>query len=611
MPRCKRYWIKKRNEKVIVIRYRISIFGKIVITIILLLIPVLFLYSYSNRIAGSIVEEQLRSSNLNELSFFLNRMDSNIENLSLFPVILSYDPHIRDFIEGTGEAAGNLLKAQSRITEKLSLQSVSSSWSNDLTIAMPEGKKVLSSNIYVNGIGKWDWDGPIRKTWVYDEDYSRGSTISTFIRETSEPANAAAVGQADAVFQVRFPVETITDLLDIYRKDKLSDPFLYHPDYQPIRNSTPDLLIEDQIVRNVLGRSLTDAGQETTAINNQSYLVSYVKSRQLGWYMVDYVPVQRILSPITTARNWFYGSIAFLLMIGVIASFLLYRNVQIPIQKMIRGVKRMSRGDLSSRIEYEAKNEFDDLIRPYNEMAGRIQVLIEDVYTEKLRSREATLKQLQSQINPHFLYNSLFFVINSAMLEDRDAVIAMAENLAEYYRYTSRVENQQVTLRDELDLVRHYLNIHHLRMHRLAFTITVPEEMMDEPVPRLLLQPLVENAIVHGIEHQVEGGIITITGEQNDRWNRITIADNGAGLSDSRLRQLMIQLNEPMTDELGCGTWNVHRRLQYQFGEGSGLSFRQAPGGGLEAVLTWNRTSSLAKARLEKEGEHDSTIDRG
>lgn len=610
MPHCKRYWIKKRNEKVIVIRYRLSIFGKIMMTIILLLIPVLFLYSYSNRIAGSVVEEQLRSSNLNELSFFLNRMDSNIENLSLFPVILSYDPHIRDFIGGTGEAAGNLLKAQSRLTEKLSLQSVSSSWTNDLTIAIPASKKVLSSNIYINGIGEWKWDGPIRKEWLYEEDHSRGFPVGTFIRETSEPANAAAVLQADAVFQVRFPVETITDLLDIYRKDKHSDPFLYHPDYRPIRNSTPDLLIEDPIIQNVLNKSLADAGQETVVIDNQSFLVSYVKSRQLGWYLVDYVPVQRILSPITSARNWFYGSIAFLLMIGLFASFLLYRNVQIPIQNMIRGVKRMSRGDLSSRIDYKAKNEFDDLIRHYNEMAGRIQVLIEDVYTEKLRSREATLKQLQSQINPHFLYNSLFFVINSAMLEDRDAVIAMAENLAEYYRYSARVENQQVTLRDELDLVRHYLNIHHLRMQRLTFTITVPEEMMDEPVPRLLLQPLVENAIVHGIEHRVEGGAITITGEQNDRWNRIIIADNGLGLSEAGLRKLVIQLNEPMTDKLGCGTWNVHRRLQYQFGEGSGLTFRHAPGGGLAAVLTWNRTSGPAKPRLE-EGDDDSTIDRG
>ena len=527
MPHCKQYWIKKRNEKVIVIRYRLSIFGKIIMTIILLLIPVLFLYSYSNRIAGNVVEEQLRSSNLNELSFFLNRMDSNIENLSLFPVILSYDPHIRDFIGGTGEAAGNLLKAQSRLTEKLSLQSVSSSWTNDLTIAIPASKKVLSSNIYINGIGEWKWDGPIRKEWLYEEDHSRGFTVGTFIRETSEPANAAAVLQADAVFQVRFPVETITDLLDIYRKDKHSDPFLYHPDYRPIRNSTPDLLIEEPIIQNVLNKSLADAGQETVVIDNQSFLVSYVKSRQLGWYLVDYVPVQRILSPITSARNWFYGSIAFLLMIGLFASFLLYRNVQIPIQNMIRGVKRMSRGDLSSRIDYKAKNEFDDLIQHYNEMAGRIQVLIEDVYTEKLRSREATLKQLQSQINPHFLYNTLQSIASLSILERNHDIQIVTYSLRDLLQYSLYRQNEMVLMKEEINCVQNYLRIQNIRYDgRLDYSFQVDEAALHCQINKFILQPIIENAIYHGLEGKDGRWELNVRINSDPDQIRIEILDN-------------------------------------------------------------------------------------
>jgi two-component system sensor histidine kinase YesM len=568
--------------------YRISIFGKILITIVLLLIPVLFLYSHSNRIANDVVENQLQSSNLSELSFFLNRMDAIMENLSLFPVIVSYDPHIRDFMGGTGEASGNRLRAQDRITEKLSLQSVSSSWANDLTMIMPARKEVLSSNIFVNGTGQWQWEGEIRKAWTYEVDRSRGFAVGTFVRETSEPANAVWMGQADAVFQVRFPVGTMIDLLDLYGKEKQGNPFLYHPDYEPVRSSTPDLSMEAFIIRNVVNKPLPDAGLETVAWNDQPYLVSFAKSRQLGWYLVDYVPLQSVFSPIVSARNWFYGSIACLLLIGILASFLLYRNVQIPLRNLVRGVKRMSRGELSSRIDYVAKNEFDDLIWHYNDMAERMQVLIEDVYTEKLQSREATLKQLQSQINPHFLYNSLFFVTNSAMLDDRESVVAMADNLAEYYRYTTKVENQNVSLRDELAMVRQYLNIHHLRMDRLTFTIHVPEQMMDESVPRLLLQPLVENAIVHGIEPRVQGGTITITGEQDETHNRIIIADDGLGIAKEKLRKMEIQLHS-VADEIGCGTLNVHQRLKYRFGDGSGLSFRHSPGGGVTAILTWNR----------------------
>jgi two-component system sensor histidine kinase YesM len=580
------------------VSYRLNIFSKILITITLLLTPVLLLYSYSNRITNHVLEDQIQSSNLNQLSFFLYQLDSSIENLSMFPVILGSDPYIREFIDTLGNPPSGFLKAQSRVTEKLSLQSVSSSWSNDLTFVIPSEKKVLSTNIFINGVGEWPWQQTVRIAWTYDEDNSRGHRVGTFIREISEPANAKFINQSNMVVQVRFPIQDISDQLDIYKKDKKSDPFLYSIGHEPILNSTSAMSITEPIIRQLFSMPLKGTGQVRMNIGDQEYLVSFTKSRQLGWYLVDYVPVQRMLSPITTTRNLFYASIFLLLIMGVIASFLLYRNVQIPIINIIRTVQKMKRGDLSSRIEYRYKNEFDDLIQHYNEMAGRIQVLIEDVYTERIRTREATLKQLQSQINPHFLYNSLFFIINSAFLEDRDAVIAMSQNLAEYYRYTTRVENQSVSLRDELDLVRHYLNIHNLRMQRLEYTISVPEEMMDEPLPRLILQPLVENAIIHGIEPRMEGGRISIVGEQDETFNRIIIEDNGVGLTETELQHLRKQLQYQMTDELGCGTWNVHHRMYYQFGVGSGLSFHHRSGGGLRAVLTWKR-SALGIKSLE------------
>jgi two-component system sensor histidine kinase YesM len=252
-------------------------------------------------------------------------------------------------------------------------------------------------------------------------------------------------------------------------------------------------------------------------IDKQQYLVSYVKSTQLDWYLVDYVPVQKILSPITMTRKLFYISIGLLLMMSVLASFILYRNVQIPIGKMIQSVQKVKRGDLSARIDYKAKNEFDFLIQRFNEMATQIQVLVEDVYAEKIRSREATLKQLQSQIHPHFLYNSLFFIINSAEMEDKESVVAMSQNLAEFYRYTTRVEKQVVRLQEEVNFVIHYLNIQRLRIHRLVYDIRIPDDMLNESVPRLILQPLVENAILHGIERSTESDHITIKGEQDVR----------------------------------------------------------------------------------------------
>ncbi|GLX71279.1 sensor histidine kinase [Paenibacillus glycanilyticus] len=587
---------------------RLSIFDKIALTILLLLVPVLLLYGYSNRISTGVVEEQMRSSNLSKLVFFMDQMDQVMENLSMFPVILSDDPHIRDFMSPASvETESGLLMAQSRVTEKLSLQSVSSPWSNDLTFVYPEKNLVLSSNIYLNGSEVSSPNRKLQTAWAFEQDNSRGYPVGTFVRETVVPAAATSMAQADAVFQVRFPAQNISDMLDVYKKENRGDPFMYRPDLVPVRNSTNAGQASEDVIKELGSReTLHPNGQLNMKIDGHTYLVSYVKSRQLSWYLVDYVPVERIVAPIIQTRNWFYGSMMLLILLGLLASVLLYRNVQIPLKNMITGVKRMKDGDLSWRIGYKANNEFDDLIRHHNEMAEQMERLIEDVYTEKLRSREATLKQLQSQINPHFLYNSLFFIINSAMLDDRDSVIAMSENLAELYRYTTRVDQQLSTVGAEIEFVRHYLNIHTLRMGRLTFDIDVPDSMLEQPLPRLTLQPIVENAIVHGIEGRIGGGRIVITGRQEEGDNLIEVADNGEGMSVDALLRLESLLNEKMTDEIGCGTWNVHQRLRGRFGEGSGLRFRHGEDEGLAVTVVWKKQEDGALNRCDNRVEGES-----
>lgn len=578
--------------------YKLNIFSKILILLVLLLIPIVLLYSYTNRITNNVVQDQIQSSNLNQLSFFMHQLDGDVERLAMSPVILGSDPYIREYIDRNESPDYDMLKEQSRIIQKLSLQSVSSGWVNELTIAIPHGKQVLSSSIFVNGTDTWPWDSPIKRTWTYEERKGDNG-VGSFVREISEPIRAQVAGQANVLYQVRFSVQNMIQLLDVYKQDKRSDPFLVDGQNRAVFNSSSNPSITHTIHERLAGQGLPLTGQVQFEIANQQYLISFVKSEQLDWYLVDYVPVQKILSPITMTRKLFYVSIALLLVMSILASFLLYRNVQIPIGKMIQSVQQVKRGDLSARIVYRAKNEFDFLIQRFNEMAEQIQVLVEDVYAEKIRSREATLKQLQSQIHPHFLYNSLFFIINSAEMEDKESVVAMSQNLAEFYRYTTRVEKQSVRLRDELDLVGHYLTIQNLRIHRLKYEINVAEEMLDEWVPRLILQPLVENAIVHGIERSAEGDRITITGEQKDGWNRLIVEDNGGGLDEAGLDKLLKQLEAPMSDEIGCGTWNVHHRLYYQFGEGSGLTFERVNDGGLRAVLTWKHNSQESDLATE------------
>ncbi|UUZ86532.1 histidine kinase [Paenibacillus sp. P26] len=243
-------------------------------------------------------------------------------------------------------------------------------------------------------------------------------------------------------------------------------------------------------------------------------------------------------------------------------------------------------------------------------MAEQIQELVEDVYEEKILRREATLKQLQAQINPHFLYNSLFFIINTAKMGDQESVVAMAQNLAEYYRYTTRLEEQNVPLREELRLVESYLTIQNLRLQRLYYEIDVPETMQELTMPRLLLQPIVENAIIHGIERVPGDGFILITGRMEEGQCLLTVEDNGAGLSEQGLQELRGKLRSPMDRGMGTGVWNVHQRLQYAFGDQAGLLLEPSPQGGLRVTLQWRPQE--AKPRHEEGGETNGGVaDRG
>jgi two-component system sensor histidine kinase YesM len=218
----------------------------------------------------------------------------------------------------------------------------------------------------------------------------------------------------------------------------------------------------------------------------------------------------------------------------------------------------------------------------------QIQNLFERVYLEKIHVREARLKQLQSQINPHFFYNCFSFISSMAKLKDTQAVIAMSQNLASYYRYTTRQEKDMATLAEEIDFIRNYLEIHKLRKKRLDYVIEIPQVMNNLLIPRLLIQPLVENAVVHGVEAKAGAGLIRITGYRNGSLVCIAVEDNGKGMSEGEIVSLQQRLMQPMDEEMGCGLWNIHQRVMLRYGEQAKLRLTRSELGGLKVSLMWH-----------------------
>jgi len=584
---------------------RSNIFRKLIILMIAILFPVFLMYTLSYRTNTSAAEEQLKTSNLDQLTFLLHQIDGQIEQLSMFPIILSYDPYVRKYIDP--KAVIDRGDARFFLYNKIALQTVSSNWENHLTLILPQQREFITSNIYLNDSEEL-YEGQIDYNWTYRKITMHGKESYDFIREVGEPVVGKLRQEADAVFQIKFNSHNIASMLDVYKSGRHNDPFLYYDSESYITNRSGAVEDARRVIEK-LGSLSGDKDQRVVSIDGAKYLVGFAKSEQIGWYLVDYVPLKYVTEPIERSRNIFYLFIALLLGLGLVASFWLYRNIQVPIAKLVKGVKMITRGNYETRIEYSKENEFTFVIQHFNKMTEQIQTLIEHVYKEEIRSKDATVKQLQSQIHPHFLFNSLFFIINSAEMEDHESVIKMAENLAHFFRYSTRIERQNVTVREELDTAEQFLTIHQLRMTRLQYEIDVPPEMKELTIPRLLLQPIIENSIVHGFSSDTGTFLIRISGAQDERFHQIIIEDSGGGMPDDKMQQLANTLDRPMNDHTGCGTWNVHQRLLHHYGPGSGLSFSAGESGGLMVTLRWNREAGRSESETGR-GEPSAAFGR-
>ncbi|GAA3408979.1 sensor histidine kinase [Paenibacillus hodogayensis] len=556
-------------------------FGKVILLVISLLIPIIFLYGYSNQVSVNVVRDTIEAGNKNRLSFFMSQMEMMIDQLTKYSVTASRDYSIKEYLDGRDQDSRVVqLQRHNRIVEMLNMQIATSAWNNQIILYLRDSQEILSTDYSVQYDEAYI-QSPQWKTWAHRSALTFGITQTFFsrIKESDIP---------NLLVEVRFTDDNLRNMLNLLKQGGDHEPFLYQSGSEPIIGYTANRTLVSRVAEQLDRSELASyGGSMTVKLQDGTYIVNYVRSESLGWFLVDIVPLQSIFAPIVTSRNLFYASICLLMALSVLVTLLLYRNVQRPIQMLIRGVQRIKDGQYSSRLKSQPNNEFDFLFRSFNEMAGQIGDLIEKVYKETLRSKEATLKQLQSQINPHFLYNCLFYIKNMSSLGDKEAVSAMALNLGEYYRYSTRLEKQTASLAEEMKLIENYLTIQTMRMQRFHYEIDIPVEMLSLEIPRLLVQPLVENAVIHGVENSSRFGLIAITGERKEGQLRIVVEDNGPGMSPEKIGELQRQVARPKEEEAGFGLWNTHQRLVHMYGGRSGLYFAQSASGGLRVEMVW------------------------
>lgn len=576
---------------------RFNLFRKLVVFNLILLIPIVVLYFYSNKTSTNVLATELTRSHTNQLIFFQDQINTNVGLLALWPNLLLQDPDISNLKHiWTYNKHLNFeqIKLMRRIQSKLNIQQSSADFVSQILIYSPSLRRVVS----VNDVKEYDEQELLSSLRTKGWQVTAQDDGSYLFKIMSTPSPYLADPfDHNLVIEVQFSSQNIEKMLDEFKRDGRRDPFYYHADTgYLIYNRTADRELARQLVEHLDMSDGLPIKNEIVNIENNKYMVHVVLSDTLGWYLVDYLPLSEVMSPIQRSNRLFYSSVIALLLMSLVTAYMLYAQVQVPLKQLIRGFNRLKNEDYTVRLKPKGRSEFSFVFRRFNSMVEQIQELFERVYLEKIHVREARLKQLQSQINPHFFYNCFSFISSMAKLQDTRAVIAMSQNLASYFRYTTRQEKEWVTVWEEMEFVRNYLEIQKLRKKRLDYTIELPEELYGWLIPRILIQPIVENAIIHGVEQKAGAGLIRITGKVEQGQATITVEDNGRGMSESEMEALGRQLAQPMDEEMGCGLWNVHQRMVLRYGNGAGVRLSRSELGGLRVDLTWSEANVLRRA---------------
>ncbi|OZU88256.1 hypothetical protein CIL03_11415 [Virgibacillus indicus] len=249
------------------------------------------------------------------------------------------------------------------------------------------------------------------------------------------------------------------------------------------------------------------------------------------------------------------------------------KGITQPINKLAHAAKEVSEGDLlGDPVEIQSNDELKLLGNAFNDMRGDIHKLVEEIKDQSELDRllkEMELKHLQNQINPHFLFNTLNTLSKMAYLEDAKSTSRLIDSVATLLRHSLGEIGKNVSLRDEVEVVRDYFHIQKVRFsERVRFKLDIDESCLAVEVPRLTLQPLVENAFIHGIEEKEEGGVIQLKIYQTGEIIHVEVSDDGVGMDQEKISQLLSQAKpdeEHVGHSTGIGLSNVIRRLQLQY----------------------------------------------
>lgn len=333
---------------------------------------------------------------------------------------------------------------------------------------------------------------------------------------------------------------------------------------------------------------------------HEAWNISMKYSEYLDMYVTYIVPQNVLLSGLNELSRLALGMMLFG---GILAVALAVGSSKIMsrgVSRVMEGIQTMEQGNLDVEIQVESNDEIRTIAMGLNHMAKRIKVLMEEKAQIEVKKKEAEMMMLQRQIRPHFLYNTLDGIRMKALLNKDPEAAEMIEKLSLLLRRTTDMKTEYVKVKEELDYVTCYIDLQNLRFHyKFQLDIRIPEEVKEMVIPKFSLQPLVENAVHHGLEKRRMNRQICISAQSMENTVDIIVEDNGKGIAPEKLEEIRRTIDQPdMLESEHIGLNNINIRLKLYYGKEYGLRIDSEEGKGTALSL------HLPRILQKKKGEN-------
>ncbi|WP_438347977.1 sensor histidine kinase [Paenibacillus sp. FA6] len=344
---------------------------------------------------------------------------------------------------------------------------------------------------------------------------------------------------------------------------------------------------------------ISSTAKDEIMYEGEKSLVQYKKIESTDWKIISVLPIAELTSdmkPIVTSGIWL--GVIMIILLTVIGSAFMYNTTR-PVMLIVRFLSRVGDRDLNYRLKIPSTNEVGIIATHINQMLDNVEEMTRNIvehqtslYEAELSKKQAELSALQSQINPHFLYNTLNCLSSIGLAYDVSEVVSISSAMSRIFRYSIKGQDL-VSIKDEMSSIKDYLLIMDIRYKgKFEIVIEMEESFLEMKSLKMLLQPIVENAMYHGLEMKAGGGRLSIQGFiSEDGYMQIDIEDNGVGMTEHQLFELRrgIRENENMelldTDKQSIGLSNINKRIRLRFGAPYGLDVVSEAGKGTKVTV--------------------------